>query len=368
MKKINICSFIIVLALFMLIGCGVKKIKMPFNDSDAKTMQYTEVIEQLSNAGFSNVESSSTPTNKENQDGLVKKVTIYVTQRFPTDFFSKGSSYAYDTRIEVVYYTYEAPIAEEQNSQASESQEASTEVSSEEPADSNESSKSFEPEPLNVSEDEYLKIVEETIDGCIGNNETYGAVTLKDGVLTIPVTMGETYGENGTLPIEDVAESLISSITDAILTLDDSYWDSVIVDFGSIGIFTGMKQDIISSEYGRYFDNPFLDKNKDLYTSYDPISDTDKLYYYSMCQVACNKYITGATYPSKDYYVRHYDSNGAFAVYTNQLELKNNDYKQELYVVFTPVGGFNDSDAYITIHYLRIGNNILYDDNYCSDN
>lgn len=372
MKRINICSFIIVLALFMLIGCGVKKIKMPFSDSDAKTMQYTEVIEQLSNAGFSNVESSSTPTNKENQDGLVKKVTIYVTQRFPTDFFSKGSSYAYDTRIEVVYYTYEVPAAaEEQNSQTSESKEASTENSSEAPADSNESSKSFEPEPLNVSEDEYLEIVKERINDCIGQFEKYGDLTLNDRILIIPVKMG-TDSDYAPLSAEDMAEGRISDITDALLVLDDSYWDKVILDFGKIGTFTGEKADIINGEYGRYFDMPFLDKNKELYTqdttsSSEPLTTLQMSYAWAIAKNECDKYLSGVTYPKADYIAVKFDKNGAIMVTSEQLEFKTRDEKQPLLFVFTPDKEDFDLLSNITVHFLSAGNKVYVDDGYCDD-
>ena len=67
--------------------------------------------------------------------------------------------------------------------------------------------------------------------------------------------MDEAEPDTGT--VRDLALVRVSSITDAILELDDSClntWDRVIVDFGSVGKIVLGKDLIRNNGFGRYFD------------------------------------------------------------------------------------------------------------------
>lgn len=58
------------------------------------------------------------------------------------------------------------------------------------------------------------------------------------------------------LPLEDVAEVSVSTITDPILDLDDTYynmWDTITLDFGAYGQATFSKSDVTDDGYGKYF-------------------------------------------------------------------------------------------------------------------
>lgn len=58
------------------------------------------------------------------------------------------------------------------------------------------------------------------------------------------------------LPLEDVAEVSVSTITDPILDLDDTYynmWDTITLDFGAYGHVTFSKSDVTDDGYGKYF-------------------------------------------------------------------------------------------------------------------
>lgn len=110
-----------------------------------------------------------------------------------------------------------------------------------------------EPEPL--VESDYLEMVAEAIDGKIGSGEKITGITLENRTLTVYVDLSESTAEAPVdLPVEMLAEARASSITDGILTLSDELWDTVVVDFGDVGISTSKKSDIVITQYGRYFD------------------------------------------------------------------------------------------------------------------
>lgn len=104
-----------------------------------------------------------------------------------------------------------------------------------------------------VSDDAFIKDVESAIDGQLGQGETYKDVTLKDGDLCVSVDFSNA--DPAPLTMEDLALSRTSSITDAILELDqyDSLWSTITVDFGDVGKVINKKEDVSSNGYGRYF-------------------------------------------------------------------------------------------------------------------
>lgn len=59
-------------------------------------------------------------------------------------------------------------------------------------------------------------------------------------------------GEEGILPMEDLAYTRYSSITDALLEQD--YWNDITVEFKDVGKITMNTKNAKANEYGKYFD------------------------------------------------------------------------------------------------------------------
>lgn len=74
-----------------------------------------------------------------------------------------------------------------------------------------------------LTEEEYVAKVEEAIDGDVGQNEKITGVALADRVLTINVDVSKS-NDNAQIkfPLEEIALSRASSITDSLLELDTS--------------------------------------------------------------------------------------------------------------------------------------------------
>ena len=98
--------------------------------------------------------------------------------------------------------------------------------------------------------------VEEAIDGAVGEGEKITGVDFDGKDLKITVDLS---GVNGPFSPADIAIARISSITDEILALDDTYyntWETVTVDFGGVGKATLDKSMVKDQGFGRFFDFP----------------------------------------------------------------------------------------------------------------
>ena len=105
-----------------------------------------------------------------------------------------------------------------------------------------------------VNTSDFISAVQKAIKGQIGENEKIKDVTYTDNNLCIFINLGES--NPAPLTMNDLAFSRNSSITDAILQLAqyDDFWDTITVDFGSLGKITNKKEDVQKNEYGmRYF-------------------------------------------------------------------------------------------------------------------
>ena len=112
-----------------------------------------------------------------------------------------------------------------------------------------------DPSAGTVTSDELLAEVKKAIDGTVGDGESIREVSFDGNDLTITVDLEEVEPDAGT--VRDLALVRVTSITDAVLELDDSYlntWDRVIVDFGSVGKIVLGKDLIRNNGFGRYFD------------------------------------------------------------------------------------------------------------------
>lgn len=108
-----------------------------------------------------------------------------------------------------------------------------------------------------VDSDELIKAVSKAIEGQVGENEKITDVTFDGSDLKISVDMSQA--ENKKISVEILAESRISSITQAILDLDDKYyntWESITLDFSNIGKATFYKREVKDQGLGRYFEVP----------------------------------------------------------------------------------------------------------------
>lgn len=106
---------------------------------------------------------------------------------------------------------------------------------------------------------EQKKLADETkekIIGCIGESEEITEVIIDDKNIIVEVELGD----NGMLlPIEELALSRYSSITDKLL--EDNFWNDITVDFEDIGTITMNSKQAKSNEYGKYFDSLDIENN-----------------------------------------------------------------------------------------------------------
>ena len=141
MKNIqtHVCIIVLVM-IFMIVGCGSgsSDIQFPFSSTDSYSMKYTDAVEQLREAGFTNIETISKATDKEDKDGIIVSVMLQtgtdITRTHTS--FTKTSKFPPDSEITITYYKYEAPAPEAEEPQTLAS-ESSSEEDTEEAADSN---------------------------------------------------------------------------------------------------------------------------------------------------------------------------------------------------------------------------------------
>lgn len=257
-----------------------------------------------------------------------------------------------------------------------EEKEAVTEATVEATTEENAASETASGE---ITEEEYLKQVNAAIDGEIGANESFTDVSLKNKVLTIVVDISKSNeGANIELPLEEIALSRASSITDAILELDVSLWDKVVVDFGDVGSVTKTKADIVESEYGKYFDITALDGQSAAGDTTSSITDTaaNKQFIEDhatdivvAAKLALDQFIDEKSYklslaPQK-WTLTKFDDTPTTVIGTTDITY--NDIK----TTYIYVGTLEiDSSGKVTSaqpHYVAIGNLVLGDDHYCDE-
>lgn len=116
-----------------------------------------------------------------------------------------------------------------------------------------------DPDAGTVESDDLIAAVKEAIDGQVGKGEKITGVSFDGKDLLITVDVSQTDTMNGAFTTKDIAEVRIDSITDAILDLDDSYyntWETITLDFGSDGKATFNKSQVKDQGLGKYFDHP----------------------------------------------------------------------------------------------------------------
>ena len=108
---------------------------------------------------------------------------------------------------------------------------------------------------LSKEQNGFVKAVEDASDGNLGEGETLQEITLYNSDLCLSVDLGDT--SNLSIPVEELAYSRVSSLTDAILELDnfEHLWNTITVDFGETGEVVNGKDNIKDDGYGKYFDS-----------------------------------------------------------------------------------------------------------------
>ena len=100
-------------------------------------------------------------------------------------------------------------------------------------------------------------VIKNAIDGAVGEGEEIQSVEYDGNNLIVRVDMS---GANTSVfSVRDIALSRISSITDNILELGDSIynsWETITIDFGSVGKAVLDKSMVKDQGYGKFFDFP----------------------------------------------------------------------------------------------------------------
>lgn len=222
-----------------------------------------------------------------------------------------------------------------------------------------------------ITEDEFMQQVKSAVDDSISDDEKIEGITLENRVLTITDDITELHKNMQIeVPIEDLAVSNACNITDSILKLDTSFWDKIIIDFKGVGTVTKTTDDIVDSEYGKYFEIYSLDGQEPETTdaTNEPIPEEDRTKLIIMAKNIIEKYVDKPKYPwgSSGFNVIRFDDKNAVMVYTDQLSLKSSDFKQSAYVVFTYYPDQIDNYKYIE-HYCEVAGVKLSDDGYCAE-
>lgn len=116
-----------------------------------------------------------------------------------------------------------------------------------------------DPDAGTVDNDALTSAVKEAIDGQVAEDEKITGVDFDGSNLTITVDLSNAETKLEGFTKKDIAEARISSITDAILAMDDKYyntWETITLDFGPEGKATFSKSSVKNDGYGRYFDVP----------------------------------------------------------------------------------------------------------------
>ena len=114
-----------------------------------------------------------------------------------------------------------------------------------------------DPDAGTVDAADLISAVEKAIEGDVADDEKIRAVDFDGENLTVFVDLSSA--DTSILSADLIAESRTGSITDDILDLEAKYyntWQTVTVDFGSVGKITFNKGDVKMSPVGKYFEVP----------------------------------------------------------------------------------------------------------------
>lgn len=113
------------------------------------------------------------------------------------------------------------------------------------------------PDAGTADNDTLIMAVKDAIGNQVGTDDKITDVSFDGKDIYISVTVAQPNSEYITK--KDIAESRISSITDAILDLNDRYfntWETITLDFGEEGKATFKKEDVKDEGLGKFFEVP----------------------------------------------------------------------------------------------------------------
>ena len=106
-KGIAACIFVLIISIFFLVVHLETKLLIPlsYDSNSLEGLQYTEVVQMLNDAGFTNIETkqiSDLPISRENEENIVTEVKL-----MHTSTFNENDEYPSNLWITVVYHTVE---------------------------------------------------------------------------------------------------------------------------------------------------------------------------------------------------------------------------------------------------------------------
>ena len=228
-------------------------------------------------------------------------------------------------------------------------------------------------EENSITKEEYLSQVKESIDDAIGSNEEIKDVVLEDEVLTIFVDISQAnVNAKIEFPLEEIAVSRASSITDKILSIDTNFWQKVVVDFGDIGTVTNTKDEVINGDFGDYFDIKGLDNTEAEISHLE--NSTDDSEFVSKhetdivvaAKMALDNFISKyklSLAPQKWTIAKYDSTNTVIAMTEITYNNKTGNY------IYVGTLNINDNEKVESAkpHFIYVIDSVLGDDGYCDD-
>ena len=105
------------------------------------------------------------------------------------------------------------------------------------------------------NEGDLVRAVRDCTKDSLGKGEKITDISLEGKNLVIKIDMSGA--DTSLFPVNQIAGTRIGSVTDNILDLDDSYynsWDTITMEFKDIGSIVLTKSDVRNQGYGKFFD------------------------------------------------------------------------------------------------------------------
>ena len=224
-----------------------------------------------------------------------------------------------------------------------------------------------------ITKEEYLSQVKESIEGAVGSNEEIKDVVLEDKVLTIFVDISQA-NVNAPIefPLEEIAVSRASSITDEILGMDTNFWQKVVVDFGDIGTVTNTKDEIINGDFGDYFDIKALDNTEAETSHLENVTENSEFIskhetdIVVAAKMALDNFISKykLSLAPQNWTIAKYDSTNTVIAMTEITY--NNKIGNYIYVGTLNIND-NEKVESAKPHFIYVIDSVLGDDGYCDD-
>ena len=105
------------------------------------------------------------------------------------------------------------------------------------------------------NESDFLTAVRDCTKDSLGKGEKITDISLEGKNLVIKIDMSGA--DTSIFPVNQIAGTRVGSVTDSILELGDSYynsWDTITMEFKDIGSIVLKKSDVRDQGYGKFFE------------------------------------------------------------------------------------------------------------------